>query len=66
MPSGMRTLTLTLLLAFAVHADKPERAKKLCGIRWQPSLQAAQKAAAGKDPKPVLFLRVLGDLAGKT
>lgn len=49
----------------AKAATKPQT---LWGIRWYPSLQSAQKVAAkkGRTPRLVLWMRVLGDLKGKT
>jgi hypothetical protein len=52
-----------------VRPAAAERAgtEKLWGIAWHPSIDAALAAAAGNssaDEKPVVCLRVLGDLKG--
>ena len=60
----MRTFAITLLIAAAATAEKP---RTLWGIKWQPSLEKARVAAAEtRLQRPVLWLRMLGDLAGKT
>ena len=47
--------------AAAIPAEKPSR---LHGIRYYPTVaQAIEKAA---DRKPIFWLRMLGDLEGKT
>ena len=55
----MRNLTVLLLAGAALAAPK-----RLYGIPWHDSVPEAQKKADGK--KPILWLRMLGDLAGKT
>ena len=60
----MRTLAITLLISAAAAAEKP---RTLWGVQWQPSLEKARAAAAAtREQRPVIWLRVLGDLAGKT
>jgi hypothetical protein len=56
----MRTITVLLLAATASFAGP----KSLYGIRWHDSVPEAVKASKGK--KPIFWLRMLGDLAGKT
>ncbi len=60
----MRTLAVILLIAAAATAKNP---RTLWGIKWQPSLERARIAAAKmRQQRPVVWLRMLGDLAGKT
>ncbi len=60
----MRTLAVTLLIAAAATAKSP---RTLWGIKWQPSLGKARVAAAEmRQQRPVVWLRMLGDLVGKT
>ena len=60
----MRTLAVTLLIVAAATAKSP---RTLWGIKWQPSLEKARVAAAEmRQQRPVVWLRMLGDLAGKT
>ena len=67
----MRTLTSLLLIASAAALAAPEpprKPKRIGGLSWHASLDAAKAAAAperGKE-KPILWLRMLGDLAGDT
>ncbi len=60
----MRILAVTILFAAAATAERPST---LWGIKWQPSLKKARLTAAEtRQPRPVVWLRMLGDLAGKT
>jgi len=56
----MRALA-TLLLCSTLSLAGP---KTLYGIAWHESVQDAVKTSKGK--KPVFWLRMLGDLSGKT
>lgn len=58
--SGMKTLTACLLFSTLCFAGP----KKLYGVSWHDSVPEAVKASKGK--KPIFWLRMLGDLAGKT
>jgi len=52
------------MCAASLAAAKPRR---VAGITWHDSLASAKKAATSrKAARPIVFLRVLGDLAGKT
>jgi hypothetical protein len=75
--TGMTTLAVTLLAA-TTHASGPpaqQQAKpnpkpdtfKFCGIDWHTKLDPALKQAPGDkrtSDRPVMVLRVLGDLKG--
>jgi len=72
----MRFLLITLLLALPALAGPRTAAKTarstkpvtLWGIRWYPTVDDAVVVASKnkKKPRAVLFMRVLGDLKGKT
>lgn len=54
--------TLSTVVAQPVKGQRPRTA---WGIEWQPSLpQALEAAREASDPRPVMHLRVLGDLTG--
>jgi len=52
---------LALSTAFMPALDAGERSKKLYGVRWFPTVEAAIEKGKGK---PVFWLRMLGDLDG--
>ena len=71
MRSRLRSLTVPALLACCglAFAGAPKKPKTLYGLSWHSELPRAFDAARGgakRAPKPVLWLRMLGDLAGKT
>lgn len=73
----MKSLPLLLLLPLAlvaapVRAEEEDSPRSIAGVAWHATLEAGRKAAApatGKTKRkarPILYLRMLGDLAGKT
>lgn len=58
--------------AHSVDDDRPERPKTILRMRWFPSLESALSEAQPRSRresdrgKPVLWLRMLGDLEGDT
>ena len=56
----MKAITALLLCASLSAAGT----KTLYGIPWHDSVQQAVKVSKGK--KPIFWLRMLGDLSGKT
>jgi hypothetical protein len=65
-------LVLAAVAAAGDHrpAGPAAKVRKIGGIAWHDSLDGARTKAAPAEPrgkaKPVLYLRMLGDLAGKT
>ncbi len=64
----MRTLlVLCCAASLAAAGTKADKPRLIAGVNWYDSLASAKKVAGGrKAPRPILWLRVLGDLAGKT
>ena len=49
-------------------AKKDLKTERIIGLDWHDSLDAAiaANAASKRDKRPIFFLRILGDLTGKT
>ena len=71
----MRTTLMAALAACALwmgpsvaeSGQQEKKSRRLYGLDWQAGLpQAFAAAKSRKNSKPVLWLRLLGDLAGKT
>jgi hypothetical protein len=58
-----RILVLGMVAAAALGEDRADRVRELWGVRWHSRVEGAL-AEAAKAKKPVLHLRILGDLAG--
>lgn len=64
-------LTLLLLATPLLATETVEKPKRISGVDWYSTLDGARKAAAPapkerRKARPILYLRMLGDLAGKT
>ena len=59
------TRLVPILLCTAALAA-PEKPHRVHGVAWHRTLDAAQEAAGGRKARPIVWLRMLGDLAGKT
>ena len=60
------TKRLVPILLCAAAMAAPEKPHRVHGVNWHPTLDAAKEAAGGRKPRPIVWLRMLGDLAGKT
>ena len=59
--------TLWVAPSVAESGQREKKVQRLYGLDWHASLpQAFDAAKRRKEPGPVLWLRMLGDLAGKT
>lgn len=67
-----RILLFSLCCAVSAVAEptaKTEKPRRIDGVVWHPTLASAGEAARAKSrrpARPVVWLRMLGDLAGKT
>ncbi len=55
---------IAVLTLFAAISFAGTKTKTLYGIKWHGSVRKA--GAAAKNKRPIFWLRMLGDLAGKT
>ncbi len=65
--AALAACTLWIGPSVAESGQQEKKTQRLYGLDWHAGLpQAFHAAKSRKDSKPVLWLRMLGDLAGKT
>ena len=65
--AALAACTLWIGPSVAESGQREKKVQRLYGLDWHASLpRAFDVAKRRKEPRPVLWLRMLGDLAGKT